>query len=56
MLAIVNQLTKIVYYELVKIIIDTLELGKVIFNMIIWYQNVHNLIIIDRNLFFISKF
>ena len=44
------------YYKVVKITMNTLELVEVILNMIIWYHSLPNLIISDRDLLFNSKF
>ena len=45
-----------VYYELVKIIIDTLGLAEMIMNIIMCYYRVLELIVIDWGLLFTSKF
>ena len=55
-LVIVNRLTKIVYYELVKITINTPGLAKVIFNMIVQYYGLFNSIMSNKSLLFTSKF
>ena len=45
-----------VYYELVKVIIDALELAKVIINIVIWHYSLPNVIISNIGLLFIFKF
>ena len=45
-----------VYYKLVKVIINILGLAKVIINVIVHYYKVPELIIIDQGLLFIIKF
>ena len=45
-----------VYYEPIKLTIDIPELAKVIFNVIIQYYSLFNLIISNRGLLFIFKF
>ena len=49
-------MTKIDYYELVKITINILSLAKIIINMVICHHNIFNSIVIDPDLLFISKF
>ena len=44
-----------VYYKLIKIIINTLDLAKIIINIIIRYHNFLDIIFINKNLLFISK-
>ena len=46
-LVIVNLLIKMVYYELVKVIIDVLGLAEVIINIIIRYHGLSDLIVIN---------
>lgn len=41
---------KIVYYKLIKIIINTLKLSQIIFNIVIWYYLFFNWIIFDESL------
>lgn len=48
--------TKIIHYKPLKIIIDTLRLGKVITNIVIYYYGISELIVTDSGLLFISKF
>lgn len=55
-LVIVDQLTKMVYYKLVKIIINTSSLAKMIIDLIIQHYGFLNLIIRDQELVFMSKF
>lgn len=56
MFVIIDLLIKMVYYELVKITIDTTGLIKVIINMIVKYHNLFKSIIGDQGLLFTSKF
>lgn len=44
---IVNYFTKIVYYEPINITIDAPSLGDVIIDMIVYYHNISNSIIMD---------
>ena len=53
---IINRLTKIVYYELVKVTINFLSLAKVIINVVVKYHGLPDLIVTDRGFLFISKF
>ena len=53
---IVDWLTKMVYYKLVKITIDAPSLAKVIIDMIIKYHGFLDSIITNQGLLFISKF
>lgn len=55
-LFIVNQLTKIVHYEPMKVTIDALGLAKGIINVVVHYHRVLELIITDQGLPFTSKF
>ena len=45
-----------VYYEFVKITIDTPGLAKVILDMVVWHHGLHDLIVSDRDSLFILKF
>ena len=45
-----------VYYKLVKVIIDTPRLVKVIIDMVICYYGILELIVMNQGLLFISKF
>ena len=55
-LVIVNWLTKLVHYKLVKVTIDALDLTEVIIDVIVGYHRPLNLIVIERELLFILKF
>ena len=55
-LLIVTQLIKIVYYELVKVTIDALELPEVILHVVVWHHGLPNSIVSYRDSFFTSKF
>ena len=44
-LVIVNGLTKIVYYKLVKVIINTLDFAEIIINVVVKHYGLPNLII-----------
>lgn len=55
-LLIVDQLTKIVYYELVKINIKNLGLAKFMIDVIIWHHGLVDFILSDYDSVFISKF
>ena len=55
-LVIVNWLTKMVYYKLVKVTIDTPGLTKVILNVVVWHHGLPDPIVTDRDMLFISKF
>lgn len=46
---------KIVYYKLIKITINALELARIILKIVIWHYNLRNFIILDRIFLFISK-
>ena len=47
---------KMVYYEPVKIIINALELAKIIFYVVIQHNGLPDFIVIDKNLLFTFKF
>ena len=51
-----KNLTKMVYYEPVKVTIDAPGLVKVIFNMVVWHHGLPDLIVSNRGLLFTSKF
>ena len=53
---IINQLTKMVYYKLVKVTIDTSGLAEVIIVMIVKYYSLPDSIVTNRRLLFTSKF
>ena len=55
-LVIVDQLTKMVYFKLIKVTIDVLGLANIIINIIVDYHKVLKSIIMDWNLLFTSKF
>ena len=55
-LVIINYLIKIVYYKLIKIIINTLDLAKVIINIVVRYYSFSNSIITNWGSLFILKF
>ena len=55
-LVIIDRLTKIVYYKLVKITIDAPGLAKVIIDVVVWHHGLPNSIITDQSSLFISKF
>ena len=55
-LVIVNRLTKMVYYEPVKVTIDTLGLAEVTLDVVVWHYGLPDLIVTDRGLLFTSKF
>ncbi len=55
-LVIVNRLTKMIYYELVKITIDALGLAEVIIDVVMRHYRVLESIVTDQDLLFISKF
>ena len=55
-LIIFEWLIKIVYYKLIKVIINTLGLVKIIINIMIRHYNFLDLIIINQRFFFILKF
>ena len=53
---IVDKLTKIVYYKPVKITIDTLDLAKVIIDVVVRHHGLPDSIITDQGSLFTSKF
>ena len=55
-LVIIDRLTKMVYYEPVKITIDALGLAKVIIDVVVRHHGVLDSIISDRGAIFTSKF
>ena len=55
-LVIVNRLTKMIYYELVKVTINAPGLAKIIFDIVIWHYDLPNSIIFDRGSLFTFKF
>ena len=55
-LVIVDRLTKMVYYELVKVTINAPRLVEVIIDVVVWYHGLLDSIISDRGAIFTSKF
>ena len=55
-LIIVNQLTKMVHYEPVKVIIDASGLAEVILDVVVRHHGLPDSIVTDRNSLFTSKF
>ena len=55
-LVIVNWLTKIVYYKLVKITLNVPGLAKVRINVLVYYYSLWNSVMTDKGSRFISKF
>ena len=55
-LVIVNWLTKMVHYKLVKITLNAPKLTKVIIDMVVHHHGLPDSIIIDKSFLFISKF
>ena len=55
-LVIVDWLMKMVYYKLVKVTIDALDLAEVMIDVIVRYQGLLNSIITNQGSFFTSKF
>ena len=53
---IVDWLTKTVYYKPVEVIIDTLNLAKIIINIVMRHYGLLDLIVTNQRLLFISKF
>ena len=55
-LVIVDWLTKMVYYKLVKVTINTLGLAKIIINVVMRHYGLSNLIVNNQESLFTSKF
>ena len=55
-LVIVDQLTKMMHYEPVKVTIDALGLAEVILDVIVWHHGLPDLIVSNRGSLFTSKF
>ena len=55
-LVIVDRLTKMVYYEPVKVTIDAPGLAKVILDVVVWHYGLPDSIVSDRGSLFTSKF
>lgn len=55
-LVIIDQLTKMVHYNLVKVTIDIPGLAKMIIDMVVYHHRVSQSIVTNQGSFFISKF
>ena len=55
-LVIVDPLTKMVHYELVKVTIDAPKLAEVIIDKVVRHHDLSNFIICDQRAIFTSKF
>ena len=55
-LVIIDRLTKMIHYKLVKVIINVLGLSKVIINIIVRHHGLPDSIVTNREFFFTSKF
>ena len=55
-LVILNQLTKIIFYKLAKVIINAPRLAEVMIDVAVWYHGLPDSIISERRAFFTSKF
>ena len=55
-LVIIDRLTKIVHYKLVKVTINTSGLAEVIIDVVVWHHGLPDSIISDRGAIFTSKF
>ena len=55
-LVIIDWLTKMVYYDLVKVTINVPELVEVILDMVVWDHGFSDSIVSDRGSLFTSKF
>ena len=55
-LVIVNWLTKMVHYELIKVTINALGLAKVILNVVVWSHGLPDSIVTDKSSLFTLKF
>ena len=55
-LVIVNQLTKKIYYKLVKVIIDVSSLTEIIIDVVVKHYSLPDSIVINRGSLFTSKF
>ena len=55
-LVIVDQLTKMMHYKSVKVIIDASELAEVIIDIVVWHHGLPDSIMTDKGSFFTSKF
>ena len=55
-LVIINELTKMMHYKLVKVTIDTPGVAKVIINVVVWHYGLPDSIMTNRGSLFTSKF
>ena len=55
-LVTVNWLTKMMHYKPVKVTIDASELAKVILDVVVWYHDLSDSVLIDKGSLFTSKF
>ena len=55
-LVIVNQLTKMVHYEQVKVTIDAPGLAEIILDVVVWHYGLPNSIVTNKGSLFTSKF
>ena len=55
-LVIVDRLTKLIYYEPVRVTIEAPGLAKIILDMVVWHHGLPNSIVSDRGSLFTSKF
>lgn len=53
---IVNYFIKIVHYEPVNVTVNTITLGKVIIDVMVWYYNFFKSIVTDQDYLFMFKF
>ena len=55
-LVIIDRPTKMAYYELVKVTINTLHFAEIIIDMVVRHYNLSDSIVTDLKLLFTSKF
>ena len=55
-LVIIDWLIKIVYYKLVKVTTNALELAKVTLDVVVWHHGLSNSIVLNKGSLFTSKF
>ena len=55
-LVIVDQLTKMMHYKLVKVTIDALRLAEVILDKVVWHHGLSDSIMTNRGSLFTAKF
>ena len=55
-LVIIDRLTKMVHYKLVKVTIDAPGLAEVILDMVVWHHGLSDSIVTDRSSLFTAKF